>query len=99
MPDEGESCEELLNLLHQRLVATGEWTVLLGQLRNMLEEDGWDVRLREHAEKEAKAQEPLNLASLVAKLDPYAQSTLPESVRAAISEKLREFLDRNLEDA
>lgn len=51
MPEgEGESCEELLNLLHQRLVATGEWSVLLNQLRNMLEEDGWDNRLREQAE-------------------------------------------------
>lgn len=46
----GESCEELLNLLHQRLIATGEWSSLLGSLRGMLEEDGWDTRLREHAE-------------------------------------------------
>ena len=48
--DEGESYEELLNLLHRRLMSTGEWSVLLGQLRNMLEEEGWDARLREHAE-------------------------------------------------
>ena len=39
----GESCEELLNLLHQRLIATGEWSSLLGSLRGMLEEDGWDT--------------------------------------------------------
>lgn len=49
--DGGESCEELLNLLHQRLVATGEWNTLLAQLRRMLEENDWDAQLREQAER------------------------------------------------
>ena len=48
--DQGENCDELLNLLHQRLIATGEWSALLSKLRAMLEEDGWDLKLREQAE-------------------------------------------------
>lgn len=49
-PEGGESCEELLNLLHQRLIATGEWFTLIQQLRRMLEESGWENEIREHAE-------------------------------------------------
>lgn len=49
--DGGESCEELLNLLHQRLISTGEWSSLLSQVRSMLEESGWDAQLRQHAER------------------------------------------------
>lgn len=82
MSDGGESCEELLNLLHQRLVATGEWNTLLAQLRQLLEESEWDTQLRDQAERtchnahpgEARAQDPLHLPTLVAKLGPYAQS-------------------------
>ncbi|KAI3624521.1 SUS1 [Malassezia furfur] len=76
MSDGGESCEELLNLLHQRLVATGEWNTLLAQLRQLLEESEWDTQLRDQAEQ-----------------------TLPNSVRDTMSAKIRDFLDRNLEDA
>lgn len=47
----GESCEELLNLLHQRMISTGEWTLLLSQMRRMLEESGWETQLREQAER------------------------------------------------
>lgn len=47
----GESCEELLNLLHQRMISTGEWTSLLSQMRRMLEESGWETQLREQAER------------------------------------------------
>ncbi|WFD03096.1 SAGA histone acetylase and TREX-2 complexes component [Malassezia obtusa] len=106
MSDGGESCEELLNLLHQRLVATGEWNTLLAQLRVLLEESEWDTQLRAQAERDARAQDSLHLPTLVAKLGPYAQSTasahpetLPDSVREAMSAKIRDFLDRNLEDA
>ncbi|WFC96202.1 SAGA histone acetylase and TREX-2 complexes component [Malassezia brasiliensis] len=99
MSDGGESCEELLNLLHQRLVATGEWNTLLAQLRQLLEESEWDTQLREQAEREARAQDPLHLPTLVARLGPYAQKTLPNSVRDTMSAKIRDFLDRNLEDA
>ena len=49
-PEGGESCEELLNLLRQRLIATGEWFTLIQQLRHMLEESGWENEIREHAE-------------------------------------------------
>lgn len=49
--DNGESCEQLLNLLHQRLIATGEWSSLLMQLRQMLEDSGWEAKLRDHAER------------------------------------------------
>lgn len=82
--DGGESCEELLNLLHQRLVSTGEWTALLVQLRQMLEESSWDVQLREYAERryiaglwagEAREQQQLNLATMVDKLGAYAHGT------------------------
>lgn len=47
----GASCDELLNLLHQRLVTTGEWNTLLADLRRMLEESEWDSQLREYAER------------------------------------------------
>ena len=51
MSDEGgESCEELLNLLHQRMISTGEWSSTLSQMRRMLEERGWETQLREQAE-------------------------------------------------
>ena len=46
----GESCEELLNLLHQRMISTGEWSSTLSQMRRMLEESGWETQLREQAE-------------------------------------------------
>ena len=49
--DGGESCEELLNMLHQRMISTGEWSSLLVQLRRMLEESGWEAQLREQAER------------------------------------------------
>ncbi|PKI83988.1 hypothetical protein MVES_001921 [Malassezia vespertilionis] len=94
-----ESCEELLNQLHQRLIATGEWSTLLLHLRRMLEESEWDVQLRQRAEREAQSQDALHLPTLVSKLGPFAQETIPESVREAITAQLRSFLDRNLEDA
>ncbi|KAL4402154.1 SAGA histone acetylase and TREX-2 complexes component [Malassezia pachydermatis] len=97
--DNGESCEQLLNLLHQRLIATGEWSSLLMQLRQMLEDSGWEAKLRDHAEQEARSQESLHLATMVDKLGTYAHDTFPESIRASIGAKLRDFLDRNLEDA
>ncbi|WFD31646.1 SAGA histone acetylase and TREX-2 complexes component [Malassezia sp. CBS 17886] len=97
--DDGESCGELLNLLHQRLVATGEWSTLLLELRRMLEDSGWDTQLRQQADKEAASLESLHVPTLVAKLSPYAEKTLPDSVRASITARLNEFLDRNLEDA
>ena len=51
MSDEGgESCEELLNLLHQRMISTGEWSSTLSQMLRMLEESGWETQLREQAE-------------------------------------------------
>ncbi|WFD27270.1 SAGA histone acetylase and TREX-2 complexes component [Malassezia nana] len=95
----GESCEELLNLLHQRLISTGEWSYLLSQVRLLLEESGWDAQLRQHAEREVAAQESLHLTTFVDKLGAYAHDTFPESVRATMTSKLRDFLDRNLEDA
>ncbi|WFD44020.1 SAGA histone acetylase and TREX-2 complexes component [Malassezia psittaci] len=99
MSDGSDSGEQLLNLLHQRLVATGEWNTLLAELRTLLGESEWQTQLRDEAEREAHAQEPLRLPALVAKLGPYAQKTLPDSVREAMTVKLRDFLDRNLEDA
>lgn len=76
----GESCEELLNLLHQRLISTGEWSYLLSKVRILLEESGWDAQLRQHAERtwtiltpgEAAAQESLHLTTFVDKLGAYA---------------------------
>ncbi|SHO78716.1 Uncharacterized protein MSYG_3064 [Malassezia sympodialis ATCC 42132] len=97
--DGGESCEELLNLLHQRLISTGEWSSLLSQVRLMLEENGWDALLRQHAEREVAAQDSMHLTAFVDKLGAYAHETFPESVRIAMTAKLRDFLDRNLEDA
>lgn len=95
----GESCEELLNMLHQRMISTGEWSSLLVQLRRMLEESGWEAQLREQAEREARSQDSLHIGAIVDKLGGYAHDTFPESVRTSISSKVRDFLDRNLEDA
>lgn len=60
--------------------------------------------------EEARSQESLHLATMVDKLGTYAHGmcacttytrldTFPESIRASIGAKLRDFLDRNLEDA
>ncbi|WFC99594.1 hypothetical protein MYAM1_002339 [Malassezia yamatoensis] len=67
-----DSGEQLLNLLHQRLVATGEWNTLLAELRTLLGESEWETQLRDEAE---------------------------QSIRETMTLKLRDFLDRNLEDA
>ncbi|KAI3617378.1 hypothetical protein CBS9595_003287 [Malassezia furfur] len=114
MSDGGESCEELLNLLHQRLVATGEWNTLLAQLRQLLEESEWDTQLREQAERtphtltQARHARKIHCTCLRSSpsLDrtrkvgakPHPE-TLPNSVRDTMSAKIRDFLDRNLEDA
>jgi len=84
----GESCEELLNMLHQRMISTGEWSSLLVQLRRMLEESGWEAQLREQAERtellrtskviylhyagEARSQDSLHIGAIVDKLGGYA---------------------------
>jgi len=83
--DGGESCEELLNLLHQRLISTGEWSSLLSQVRLMLEENGWDALLRQHAERmlttftpgEVAAQDSMHLTAFVDKLGAYAHGMSP----------------------
>jgi len=66
-----------------------------------------NVRATRLISGEVAAQETLHLTSFVDKLGAYAHGmhvmayaeTFPESVRVAMTAKLRDFLDRNLEDA
>ncbi|PWN54331.1 hypothetical protein IE53DRAFT_383110 [Violaceomyces palustris] len=99
MDDSDVSGDELQNALHQRLVATGEWNRLLMLMKRMLDDCGWETSLREHASERAKAQEKLSLPDLLNELGPYAKSTLPTHVKNHMTSLLRDFLDRNLEDA
>ena len=117
---------ELYNALHQRLVASGEWSRLLVLLRRMLDECGWESGLQQHATEKAKSQPVLSVPDLIDELSGYAKGeypyeekevkeekekltlikgnwgktdTLPAHVRTHLLERLRDFLDRNLEDA
>ncbi|SPO31892.1 uncharacterized protein UTRI_06729 [Ustilago trichophora] len=91
--------DELYNALHQRLVASGEWQRLLILLRRMLDECGWETQFQQHATSKAKQQPVLSVPDLIDVLTPHAKDTLPPHVKAHLLEKLRDFLDRNLEDA
>ncbi|EST09192.1 Transcription factor, enhancer of yellow 2 [Kalmanozyma brasiliensis GHG001] len=91
--------DELYNALHQRLVASGEWQRLLILLRRMLDESGWENEFQSFATGKAKQQPVLSVPDLIDVLTPHAKDTIPPHVKTHLLEKLRDFLDRNLEDA
>ncbi|EPQ27729.1 uncharacterized protein PFL1_04866 [Pseudozyma flocculosa PF-1] len=98
--EEGEiSNDDLYNALHQRLVATGEWARLSTLLKRMLDDSGWEGDLNGHALELAKSQQTLSIHDLMASLTPHAKETLPTHIKTHIVSLLRDFLDRNLEDA
>ncbi|TKY86924.1 hypothetical protein EX895_004212 [Sporisorium graminicola] len=98
-PPAPEAGDGLYNALHQRLVASGEWQRLLILLRRMLDESGWETEFQGFATSKAKSQPVLSVPDLIDVLTPHAKDTLPPHVKAHLLDKLRDFLDRNLEDA
>ncbi|KAJ9477285.1 Transcription and mRNA export factor SUS1 [Pseudozyma hubeiensis] len=91
--------DPLYNALHQRLVASGEWQRLLILLRRMLDESGWETEFDNFATAKAKTQPVLSVPALIDVLTPHAKDTIPPHVKEHLLGKLRDFLDRNLEDA
>ncbi|KAE8210839.1 hypothetical protein CF327_g5339 [Tilletia walkeri] len=94
-----DDISELFAALHQRMVQSGDWNRILGILRRMLEDCGYEESLQKFAADQAREQERLQLAPLLGVLSPYAKDTLPAHVRDHIGALIRDFLDRNVEDA
>ncbi|KAK0555550.1 SAGA histone acetylase and TREX-2 complexes component [Tilletia horrida] len=89
----------LFTALHQRMVQSGDWNRVLTTLRRMLEDCGYEETLQKFAAEQAREQERLQLGPLLAVLSPYAKENLPAHVRDHIGALIRDFLDRNVEDA
>ncbi|KAK0540213.1 SAGA histone acetylase and TREX-2 complexes component [Tilletia horrida] len=94
-----DDISELFSALHQRMVQSGDWNRILGILRRMLEDCGYEEALQTFATEQAREQERLQLRPLLAVLSPHAKETLPTHVREHIGALIRDFLDRNVEDA
>ncbi|KAK0539801.1 SAGA histone acetylase and TREX-2 complexes component [Tilletia horrida] len=125
-----DDISELFSALHQRMVQSGDWNRILGILRRMLEDCGYEEALQTFATEQAREQERLQLGPLLAVLSPHAKGqsvrastrrqggttvadmhaparlrsvflaeTLPTHVREHIGALIRDFLDRNVEDA
>ncbi|KAK0567111.1 SAGA histone acetylase and TREX-2 complexes component [Tilletia horrida] len=60
---------------------------------------GYEETLQKFAAEQAREQERLQLGPLLAVLSPYAKENLPAHVRDHIGALIRDFLDRNVEDA
>ncbi|KAL9940861.1 hypothetical protein V8E36_000349 [Tilletia maclaganii] len=94
-----DDISELFSALHQRMVQSGDWHRILGILRRMLEDCGYEESLQTFATEQAREQERLQLGPLLGVLSPHAKATLPTHVREHITALIRDFLDRNVEDA
>lgn len=69
--------DELYNALHQRLVASGEYSRLQILLKRMLDECGWETQFTNHATRKAKTQPVLSVPDLVDELSAFAKGMSP----------------------
>jgi len=95
---EAEIEAELLKSLRDRLVKSGEWFKILQLFETKLNSTGWTDDLRNHAKGRARAQSKLNLQDLLTEVTPYGREHLPPSVRQDITNLIREWVEKNVEE-
>ncbi|CAO1628443.1 unnamed protein product [Parajaminaea phylloscopi] len=91
--------DELYQALHHRLVTTGEWHRLSNLLEQLLLESNWSSEMSDFATQKAKTMDTLDLDTLAAAIQDKGKASVPRHVQQRLLEKIREFLDRNVEDA
>ncbi|PWN23930.1 hypothetical protein BCV69DRAFT_13860 [Microstroma glucosiphilum] len=91
--------DELYQALHHRLVTTGEWHRLSILLEQQLLDSNWAVDLSNHAEAKARKMPELDLDELVKSVLDEGQQSVPSTVKRKLMEQIKDFLDRNVEDA
>ncbi|PWN30320.1 hypothetical protein BDZ90DRAFT_229341 [Jaminaea rosea] len=91
--------DDLYQALHHRLITTGEWHRLSNLLEQLLLDSRWSSDMADYATQKAQSMDNLNLDDLVAAVQAKGQKSVPKQVQTQLLEKIRDFLDRNVEDA
>ncbi|RSH90187.1 SAGA histone acetylase and TREX-2 complexes component [Saitozyma podzolica] len=91
--------QAVLDEIRKRLIETGDWDRLSTLLRSRLEESGWDDDLKDYAKERARAQENLNLESLLKEVTPKAHEMLQPKLREAVVQEIEAVLEREVEKA
>lgn len=98
-PSESAELEQLTQSLQERLVTSSEWARLMKHLRKSLDKSEWEDDLKSYARDQARDRNgQIHLSELVALIEPQAKSTIPQELRDDISNKLRAFVQANVED-
>ncbi|CAO1629617.1 unnamed protein product [Sympodiomycopsis kandeliae] len=97
--DSSEETEALFQALHHRLVTTGEWHKLSNQLEQLLQDSNWTSQMTEVASNKAKEMEELNVDEIVKTIMDEGQKTIPKNVENEMMKQIKDFLNRNVEDA
>jgi len=95
---DAEAEGELLKSLKDRLVKSGEWFKMLQLLEVKLNSSGWTDDLRAHVKGRARAQSKLNLQDLLTEAMPYGRDTVPVSVKQDLTQLIREWVEKNVEE-
>ncbi|KAK9899557.1 hypothetical protein P389DRAFT_207220 [Cystobasidium minutum MCA 4210] len=96
---ESAELEQLTQSLQERLVNSGEWARLTKQLRKSLDKSDWEADLKSYARDQARERNgQIHLNELVALIEPQAKASIPQEQRDDILNKLRAFVQDNVED-
>ena len=78
----------------QKLIETGEKENLKEMLRTKLIECGWRDDLREHCKEviRSKGLERITVDELVQMITPRGRDTVPDQIKADLSQRIRQFL-------
>ncbi|KZT37880.1 hypothetical protein SISSUDRAFT_1047838 [Sistotremastrum suecicum HHB10207 ss-3] len=83
--------------IHKRFTEKGEWDKIITSLLERLNETGWVDSLRDKSKESARSMETLRFEKLMETLNPHAQGSVPEGVRAEFVEQIRKFLESQIQ--